>query len=114
MPRRKGQLREYDFLARYGGDEFVALVQEVVGAQVEELCSRIENAVSKFSLSVGRNRFARVGISIGTATFGIDGETLDQLVIPADDQMYRMKSSHRLGRTVASDASQPHITQINL
>ncbi len=38
-----GQLREYDFLARYGGDEFVALVQEVVGAQVEELCARIES-----------------------------------------------------------------------
>lgn len=96
----ESQLREYDFLARYGGDEFVALVQEVVGAQVEELCARIENAVSKFSLAVGRNRTARVGISVGTATFGIDGETLDQLVIAADDQMYRVKSSHRLGRTV--------------
>src|ERR1700752_1861094 len=47
-----GQLREYDFLARYGGDEFVALVQEVEGHQVEELCLRIEGAVSKFSLSV--------------------------------------------------------------
>jgi GGDEF domain-containing protein len=50
---------------------------------------------------VGRNRFARVGISIGTATFGIDGETLDQLVVAADEKMYRMKSSHRLERTVA-------------
>ena len=95
------QLREYDFLARYGGDEFVALVQEVVGSQVDELCLRIENAVSKFSLMVGRNRFARVGISIGTATFGIDGETLDQLVIAADQKMYDVKSSHRLERTVA-------------
>ena len=95
------QLREYDFLARYGGDEFVALVQEVVGSQVDELCLRIENAVSKFSLMVGRNRFARVGISIGTATFGIDGETLDQLVIAADQKMYGVKSSHRLERTVA-------------
>jgi len=95
-----GQLREYDFLARYGGDEFVALVQEVVGSQVDELCSRIENAVSKFTLMVGRNRFARVGISVGTATFGIDGETLDQLVVAADQKMYRMKSDHRLERTV--------------
>ena len=95
------QLREYDFLARYGGDEFVALVQEVVGSQVDELCLRIEHAVSKFSLMVGRNRYARVGISIGTATFGIDGETLDQLVIAADQKMYRMKSDHRLERTVA-------------
>ena len=101
----EGQLREYDFLARYGGDEFVALVQEVVGAQVEELCHRIENAVSRFSLSVGKNRTARVGISIGTATFGIDGETLDQLVVAADDAMYRMKSDHRLGRTVPTSSA---------
>jgi diguanylate cyclase (GGDEF)-like protein len=93
-------LREYDFLARYGGDEFVALVQEVVGAQVEELCARIESAVSKFSMAVGRNRFARVGISVGTATFGIDGETLDHLVAHADNEMYRMKSTHKVERDV--------------
>jgi diguanylate cyclase (GGDEF)-like protein/putative nucleotidyltransferase with HDIG domain len=98
----EGQLREYDFLARYGGDEFVALVQEVVGAQVEDLCSRIESAVSKFSLAIGRNRFASVGISVGTATFGIDGDTLDQLVIAADNEMYRVKSSHRSLR-IATD-----------
>ncbi|HEX5889706.1 MAG TPA: diguanylate cyclase [Pyrinomonadaceae bacterium] len=97
----EGQLREYDFLARYGGDEFVALVQEMAGSQVDELCRRIENAVQKFSLVVGRNRYARVGISVGTATFGIDGNTLDQLVVSADEKMYRMKSSHRLERTVA-------------
>ena len=94
----QGQLREYDFLARSGGDEFVALVQEVVGAQVEDLCMRIESAVSKFSLPVGKNRFARVGISIGTATFGVHGETLDQLVVAADNEMYRMKSDHRSTR----------------
>ena len=91
----QGQLREYDFLARNGGDEFVALVQEVVGAQVEDLCMRIESAVSKFSLPVGKNRFASVGISIGTSTFAVHGETLDQLVVAADNEMYRMKSTHR-------------------
>jgi diguanylate cyclase (GGDEF)-like protein/putative nucleotidyltransferase with HDIG domain len=106
----QSQLRDYDFLARYAGDEFVALVQELVGEQVQELCSRIEKAVSQFSLSVGRNRTARVGISVGTATFGSDGETLDQLLVAADDQMYRMKSSHRLGRALPaapSNAAQP-------
>jgi diguanylate cyclase (GGDEF)-like protein/putative nucleotidyltransferase with HDIG domain len=94
----QGQLREYDFLARSGGDEFVALVQEVVGAQVEDLCMRIESAVSKFSLPAGKTRSARVGISIGTATFGVHGETLDQLVVAADNEMYRMKSDHRSTR----------------
>jgi diguanylate cyclase (GGDEF)-like protein/putative nucleotidyltransferase with HDIG domain len=101
-----GQLREYDFLARSGGDEFVALVQEVVGAQVEDLCMRIESAVSKFSLPLGRNRSARVGISIGTATFGVDGDTLDQLVVAADNEMYRMKSTHRVGRLAPDPATE--------
>jgi diguanylate cyclase (GGDEF)-like protein/putative nucleotidyltransferase with HDIG domain len=92
------QLREYDFLARYAGDEFVAIVQELVGSQVEELRHRIESAVSEFSLHVrGRGR-ARVGISVGTATFGADGETLDQLLVAADQAMYRAKSSHKLDK----------------
>ena len=109
------QLREYDFLARYAGDEFVALVQEVPGAQVEELCLRIEAAVSKFSLSVGRNRHAKVGISVGTSTFGVDGETLDQLLIAADDEMYRVKSSHRTDRKMSQAATvTPRTDQDNL
>ena len=60
------------------------------------MCARIENAVSKFSLAVGKNRSASVGISVGTATFGIEGETLDQLLIAADQAMYRAKSTHKL------------------
>src|SRR5258705_3280321 len=94
------QLREYDFLARYAGDEFVAIVQEVASSEVAELCLRIENAVSKFSLSVGRERQARVGISLGTATVGVNGETLDQLVMAADDEMYLLNSNHRLERSL--------------
>ena len=96
----QSQLREYDFLARYGGDEFVAILQELVGIQVEELCMRIEKIVSQFALPVGRGRYARVGISLGSATFGIDGETLDQLLMNADMEMYRMKSTHRHERAL--------------
>lgn len=96
----QSQLREYDFLARYAGDEFVALVQELVGIQVEELCMRIENVVSQFALAVGRGRYARVGISLGTATFRVNGDSLDQLLMNADKEMYRVKSTHRLERSV--------------
>jgi diguanylate cyclase (GGDEF)-like protein len=94
----QGQLREYDFLSRYAGDEFVAIVQDLVGSQVEELCERIESAVSKFSLHVRAEHSARVGISVGAATFGIDGETLDQLLITADQAMYSAKSNHKSER----------------
>src|SRR3712207_2092523 len=76
----QGQLRDYDFLARYAGDEFVAIVQEINQEQVEELRSRIEETITKFSLHVRAGHYARVGISLGSATFGTDGETLDQLL----------------------------------
>lgn len=94
----QSQLREYDFLARYAGDEFVAIVQELRGSQVEELRFRIENAVARFSLRVRGNGEARVGISIGTSTYGVDGETLDQLLVAADQAMYRAKSDHKLDK----------------
>ena len=107
----QGQLREYDFLARYAGDEFVAIVLEVEGSQVDELCLRIEEAVSKFDLPVGRDLQARVGISIGSAKFGTDGETLDQLLIAADHEMYRAKSNHRLERAIPPQSDMKKLDQ---
>jgi diguanylate cyclase (GGDEF)-like protein/putative nucleotidyltransferase with HDIG domain len=94
----QAQLREYDFLARYAGDEFVAIVQELEGSQVEDLRQRIETAVSEFSLNVRGRGKAKVGISVGTSTFGADGETLDQLLVTADQDMYRAKSRHKLAK----------------
>ena len=89
------QLREYDFLSRYAGDEFVALVQDLDAAQVEELRGRIETAVARFAMHVSAGRHARVGISVGSATYGVDGETLDQLLIAADEAMYSVKSDRK-------------------
>ena len=103
----QGQLREYDFLARYAGDEFVAIVQELVGNQVEDLRHRIETAVSDFSLRVRGRGEARVGISVGTATYGIDGETLDQLLVAADQAMYRDKSAHKLEKLASKTTAKP-------
>jgi diguanylate cyclase (GGDEF)-like protein len=91
------QLREYDFLARYAGDEFVAIVPGLEGPQVDELRERIEAVVSALALHVRADTHARVGISVGAATYGTDGETLDHLLIAADQAMYRAKSAHKTG-----------------
>lgn len=94
----QAQLREYDFLARYAGDEFVAIVQDLEGPQAEELRERIETTINDFSLHVRAEHHARVGISVGAATYGLDGETLDQLLIAADQAMYSAKSAHKQQR----------------
>jgi diguanylate cyclase (GGDEF)-like protein len=91
------QLREYDFLARYAGDEFVAIAPDLAGPKVEELRERIEKVVSAFSIDVRARGKARVGISVGAAVYGVDGETLDQLLVAADQAMYRAKSAHKTG-----------------
>ena len=91
----QAQLREYDFLARYAGDEFVAIVQDLSNEQTNELRERIERAVSRFSLHVRGDKHARVGISIGSASYGVHGETLDHLLIAADEAMYSAKSRHK-------------------
>ena len=103
----QAQLREYDFLARYAGDEFVAIVPDMAIDQVAELRERTERIVSAFSIEVRAKGRARVGISLGSAVFGVDGETLDQLVIAADQAMYRAKSQHKTGflRTANIDSS---------
>ncbi|MCA1633563.1 MAG: diguanylate cyclase [Acidobacteria bacterium] len=98
------QLREYDFLARYGGDEFVALVPDLSPAQVEDLSGRIEMAISQLSLRVPPDKHARVGISVGSARFGADGDTLNQLLIAADQGMYSVKSAHKQHRRRNSGA----------
>src|SRR5262249_19622287 len=84
----QSQLREYDFLARYAGDEFVALLPDLTIQQVDELRARIETIVRGFSLSVRAQTRASVGISIGASVFGPDGDTLDQLLMAADQAMY--------------------------
>ncbi|MEP7148340.1 MAG: diguanylate cyclase [Acidobacteriota bacterium] len=90
----KAQLREYDFLSRYGGDEFVAIVPDTDSADVMELARRIEEAVNNFSLVV-EDEVANVGVSVGTACYPIHGETFDQIIVSADKAMYLTKGFHR-------------------
>jgi len=96
------QLRDYDFLARYAGDEFVAIVPETDREGITELSRRIEKAVNEFVLPLGEGECARVGISIGAACYPDDGETLDQIIIRADKGMYAVKAQRK----------QTHLTQL--
>jgi diguanylate cyclase (GGDEF)-like protein len=102
----KAELRDYDFLARYGGDEFVALIPETDNADVIELGSRIEAAVCSYALSIDGS-LASVGVSVGAAGFPTQGESFEQLLIAADKAMYRTKAFHkqrlvRLGESAGS------------
>ena len=83
------QLRSEDFLSRYAGDEFVALVK--IGAvEVRELIQRLQQAVDNHKFG-SDELSAVIGISVGWACFGTDGESIDELLLSADRAMYADK-----------------------
>jgi diguanylate cyclase (GGDEF)-like protein/PAS domain S-box-containing protein len=94
--RLRDGLRESDFVARIGGDEFVVL--QTGGAQPEQaaaLAQRIiECLAPSFSID-GHN--VNVGTSIGIAFHPQDGETAMTLLKHADIALYRAKQNYRGG-----------------
>ncbi len=96
----QAQLRDYDFLARYAGDEFVIIVPEINTSGIEELCERLEKAVADFRLPIDDGRFAAVGVSLGASCFPKDGETIDQIIISADKKMYSVKAERKIRKTL--------------
>lgn len=87
-------LRDDDTIARFGGDEFVLLLEDVEGhANVVRLAERIMEAF-RSPYFVGNHEF-HITSSIGIALYPDDGETSEILVRNADIAMYKAKDSGR-------------------
>ena len=87
-------VRPGDTLARVYGDEFVFLCEDLHSADdVELLASRIvESFVAPFHLD---GRDVTIGASVGVAFAGPGEGVSDQLIVEADDAMYRAKRGGR-------------------
>ncbi|HEU4390741.1 MAG TPA: HD domain-containing phosphohydrolase [Blastocatellia bacterium] len=95
------RLRMGDTLIRYAGDEFVAVLHHATPEIVQDLKRRLQGAVDSFTHEVRPGRIARVGISIGHATYGEDGVILDELMEVADSRMYDDKAGRKLTAAAA-------------
>lgn len=98
------QLRQMDLLARYAGDEFVAIMPMASGDTAKLVAERIRSAVESHEFSVRTGRTARVGLSIGVACFPNDGETAEELLSSADRNMQRDKHARKLGPAMAASS----------
>jgi len=91
----RGCLREDDFVARFGGDEFALIFGNLDLDDGSAVAERIRATVAKknFGLRVGEEQ-AAVTFSIGTAAVW-EGATAETLLEHADQALYRAKDSGR-------------------
>jgi len=93
--RLESTLRASDIVARVGGDEFVALLEEVgdrdkVLMVVDKLREAVRQPVA-VRLPSGAQAVIEVTVSVGTVLYPDDGETFGLLLEQADAAMYRDK-----------------------
>jgi len=89
-------VRASDTVARWGGDEFVAILDGVVDQQlVARIASKLLTACS--SPYAVRGRDCRITLSIGASLYPRDGHDAATLLERADRAMYEVKARGRNG-----------------
>jgi diguanylate cyclase (GGDEF)-like protein/putative nucleotidyltransferase with HDIG domain len=106
------QIRASDFLGRYAGDEFVAILHiDQDGAR--ELVHRLQRMVDNHDFGFKQAGIG-IGVSIGWASYSVDGDTLDELLLAADRAMYsdKLRRKAALAETPPPDDLEPIVSQV--
>lgn len=100
-------LRENDFIARYGGEEIVVLLDEIDAENSRSVGERLCRLVQAKALPHQANTpHGCVTVSIGVAVFGADpSETTTDVLLRADQALYQAKAAGR--NTVVVAPSDP-------
>jgi diguanylate cyclase (GGDEF)-like protein len=85
-------LRAHDLVARYGGDEFVVLLDDVSSrSSVAPIVERLTAATG--IPIVAKAKTVTVGVTIGVALGDLREISIDRLIEQADSDMYRIRHS---------------------
>jgi len=107
--RLMSRTRSNDVIARMGGDEFVIVAPDMPASEAETFAERIIRHISDTSYALDNDRSARIGVSIGYATYPDDGLTSEELINKADAALYQVKHAgkgcHRRFIRVCDDAA---------
>jgi diguanylate cyclase (GGDEF)-like protein len=94
------QIRKVDLAARYGGEEFAIVLEETDEEGARLFCERVRQEVAAQVMSSEKGPF-RVTLSLGIATYPVNGTEKQLLIERADQALYAAKEGGR-NRTVLS------------
>lgn len=90
----RAQLRDYDVVGRFGGEEFVILLPRADVAEASHVAERLRGRIGRMAMTAD-DALVTVTISVGVAVMSLHGDDLIELLAAADLALYRAKE---LGR----------------
>jgi diguanylate cyclase (GGDEF)-like protein len=97
-------VRDGDIVARYGGDEFMLILQGIEAPAVDALANRIRQRVQEFPVKTRRAHIP-ISLTIGTAIAEAgNSSTPDDLVKRADEALLKIKSARPQRHASAASA----------
>lgn len=89
--RMRRALRESDFLARYGGDEFAIILPQSDAEAARAVARKISDTISGTPLDLPDSSSTLLTLGIGVACYPQHGETAAELLRAADSALYVAK-----------------------
>jgi diguanylate cyclase (GGDEF)-like protein len=95
-------IRGTDVAARYGGDEFVVLLEHSSLAEAEIVATRIQQQVNAWAV----DNEVEISVTFGLGEAPTHGDTFERLLDQVDRALYESKSSHTGGGLAHASAPQ--------
>ncbi len=91
----RAAVRETDYPARYGGDEFVVILPQTDAEAANALGEKLRQMIEGHTFLQEEGINARIGCSLGVATYPSDARSKEALIRLADERMYKNKDHRR-------------------
>ncbi len=105
----KSSIRSIDIAARYGGEEFAIILPETRLIDTQVVAERIRKTIETKTTS----RAMPVTVSIGVASWPIDGVMKEELINRADRALYLAKQNGRNRICLSTDIAEAEVSHSN-